>query len=231
MLIESYLGPDHPDVALMISGMASCYHYTGEIEKSFAAFERSLAIRVKVFGENSPVLIPTLNNYAELLLGQDKLDKGIEVIDRAQKITNATVGKAHPYYVAISSTRAEMLMGAGKLDDARAVIDEVLVTAETVKSPYLPEANIVRAKLAVREQQWPRAIEFAEKAITGLEAKAGPEAGELWKPLTSLAQAKIATGNAAEAKPLLERALAIADKSKLPAKYLAPTREALAKLQ
>jgi tetratricopeptide (TPR) repeat protein len=214
----------------MLSGMGSCYHYTGEIEKSFAAFERSLAIRQRVFGENSPVLIPTLNNYAELLLGQDRFDKGLEVIERTQKIVNATVGKAHPYYVAISTTRGDILVGAGKLDEARAVLDEVLATAEKLQSPYLPEAYVARAKLAVREQQWPRAIELAEKAIAGLEAKAGPEAGELWKPLTSLAQAKIATGKAAEAKPLLERALAIADKTKLPAKYLAPTRDALAKV-
>jgi len=229
-LLEAYLGPNHPDVALMLSGMASCYHYTGEIEKSFAAFARSIEIREKVFGESSPVLIPTLNNYAELLINQDKVDKGIEVIERAQKITNATVGKAHPYFVIISATRGEALMDANRLDDARAVMDEALAIGEKAKSPYLAEAQFTRAKLAVREAQWELATKLSEAAIAGLEAKAGPEAGDLWKPLTSLAQAKIATGKAAEAKPLLERAVAIADKAKLPAKYLAPTRDALAKL-
>ena len=49
-------------------------------------------------------------------------------------------------------------------------------------------------------------------------------------PYSSLALAKIATGKPADARPLLERAVTIADKAKLPAKYLAPTRDALAKL-
>ena len=155
----------------------------------------------------------------------------IPIIERTQKLVNGTVGKAHPYYVAISATRGDILMGAGKLDESRAVLDEVVATGEKTRSPYLPEAYVARAKLAVREQQWALAIELSEKAIAGLEAKAGPEAGELWKPLTSLALAKIATGKSAEAKPLLERALSIADKTKLPPKYLAPTRDALAKLQ
>ena len=230
-LTVAYLGPDHPDVALMLSGMGSCYHYTGEIEKAFDAFERSIKIREKVFGENSPVLIPTLNNYAELLLGQDKFDKGMPVIERAQKITNGTVGKGHPYFVIVTSTRGELLLGAGRIADARAALDEAVAIAEKVKSPYLPEAQFSRAKLAVAEKQWELAAQLAEKSIAGLETKAGKDAGDLWKPLTSLALAKIATNHPDEAKPLLERAIEIADKSKLPAKYLAPTREALAKLE
>ena len=40
-LMTSYLGPDHPDIALMLSGLATCYHFTGETQKSHEAFERS----------------------------------------------------------------------------------------------------------------------------------------------------------------------------------------------
>jgi len=123
-----------------------------------------------------------------------------------------------------------VLTRAGRLADARPVLDEALALVEKMKSPYLPEAQLARARLAVEEQQWELATALAEKSIAGLEARAGADAGDLWKPLTSLALAKIATGKPAEAKPLLERAIAIADKTKLPAKYLARTREALAKL-
>ena len=31
-LIQAMLGPDHPDVALLLSGLASCSHYTGDTE-------------------------------------------------------------------------------------------------------------------------------------------------------------------------------------------------------
>lgn len=230
-LVESYLGPDHPDVALMLSGMATAYHFTGEIEKAIATFERALQIRERTFGASSPVLITTLNNYAELLVAQDRVAQGLALAERAQTITNATVGKAHPYFVVVSATRGEALLAAGKLDDARGALDEALAVAEKVTSPYLAEAQVARAKLAVHEQQWELAARLAEQAIANLEAKAGPEAGDLWKPLTSLALAKIATGKPADAKPLLERALALAEKARLPAKYLATTRDALAKLQ
>jgi tetratricopeptide (TPR) repeat protein len=215
----------------MLSGLATAYHFTGEIEKAIAAFERALQIRERVFGASSPVLITTLNNYAELLVAQDRVAQGLALAERAQTITNATVGKTHPYYVVVSATRGEALLAAGKIDDARAVLDEALATAEKVKSPYLAEAQLTRARLAVHEQKWEVAARLAEQAITNLETKAGVDATDLWKPLTSLALAKIATGKAAEAKPLLERALALATKAKLPEKYLAPTRDAFAKLQ
>jgi tetratricopeptide (TPR) repeat protein len=229
-LIVKYLGPDHPDTALMLSGMASCYHYTGEIEKAYDAFERALAIRERVFGKTSPVLITTLNNYAELLQGEQSYPKALATIERAQEITNTTVGKAHPYFVAISTTRGEVLLGMGRIADARAVLDEALAAAEKYHSPYLPEAQDLRAKVAVAEKQWDLASSLAEKAITGFEAKAGKDANDLWKPLTNLALAKLATQHEDEAKALLLRAIAIAEKAKLPAKYLARTREALADL-
>jgi tetratricopeptide (TPR) repeat protein len=229
-LVLKYLGPDHPDTALMLSGMGSCYHYTGEIEKAYAAFEGALAIRERVFGKTSPVLITTLNNYAELLQGQADYPKALAMIERAQEITNATVGKAHPYYVAISSTRGDILLAMGKVADARSVLDDALAMAEKFHSPYLPEAQSSRSKLAITEQQWDLAQGLAEKAIVGLEAKAGKDANDLWKPLTNLALAKIATKHRDEAKELLQRAIMIAEKSKLPAKYLARTREALAGL-
>jgi ATP/maltotriose-dependent transcriptional regulator MalT len=122
-------------------------------------------------------------------------------------------------------------MRMGRLDEARKVLDEVLAVGTKLKSPYLAEAQVVRARLAVVEKQWDLAAKLAETAIAGLEEKAGKDAGDLWKPLTSLAQAKIALGKRAEAKPLLERALAIADKTKLPAKYIAPTRELFASFE
>jgi tetratricopeptide (TPR) repeat protein len=230
-LMLKLLGPDHPDVALLLSGLASAYHYTGAIEKSHDAFSRALAIRERVFGANSPVLIPTLNNLAELLLDESDHVRGIPVIERAKAITEKTVGRGHPYNIIVTATLGEMLLLANRIDEARAPLDESVKLAERTRSPYLAAALTARARLARIDKKWTESAAMDTRAIALLEKSAGKDAPEMWKPLTGLALAKIALKQPGAARPLLERALAIGEKVRLPANMLEPTRAALAGLR
>ena len=225
-----WLGADHPDVALMHSGLASCYHYTGEPEKARAEFKLALDIRERVFGPNSPVLIPTLNNFAELLRDENDLEQALANAKRAKSLVDRMLGKNHPYYPTVTATTGQILVMLGRHDEARTMLDDAVAVGEKAKSPYFGTVLSERAKLARVENRWPEAEAMYAKAITALETAAGKQAVDLWKPLTGLALAKLHANKPAEARPLLERALAVA-KGNVPESTLAETREALARTQ
>ena len=67
-------------------------------------------------------------------------------------------------------------------------------------------------------------------AAAAFEASGGVDNPALWRPLTALAKAKIGLGKPAEARPLLQRAIAIGEKAQVDASDLAPARTALTTL-
>ena len=229
-LLESSVGPEHTDLGPVLTGMATCFHYAGDRAKAKQLFERSLALQERVFGSDSINLVPVLNNTAEFLRDLGDTTTAMPMIERAQKITEATVGRNHPFWHNVATTRAELLAIAGKLADARALYDDVLQIEEKAHSSYLPYTLMARGRLALAERKWPEAASFAERSIAAYEAASGSEAPELWKPLSVLATAKVQLGKPAEARPLLERALAIADKAKLRPADREPLQAALAAL-
>jgi tetratricopeptide (TPR) repeat protein len=228
-LMTKLVGTEHPDAAVILTGIGSCHANTGEWKKAHDAFGRALAIRERIYGTTSAVLITTLNNHAELYRDEGDAETGLPLAVRARGIAEKTVGKGHPFYHIASATQAELLTIARREDEARAIFEEIIPLAEKVASPALPSVLASRAHLAVVEQKWEDAASFAQQSITGFEKSAGATTPELRKPLVDLARARIAQDRPADARPHLERALAIAEKGKLPAAVVAQIRELLGK--
>jgi tetratricopeptide (TPR) repeat protein len=227
---ERSVGNDHPDVALMLSNLGVCYQRLGKIDQARATFSRALAIRERTFGTKSPMLISTLNNYAEFLGQTSDAPGALAMIDRATAIADKVVGPNHPMSHGIATTRADILVAVGRRDEARAAFDELLAREAKLGSPILSSTQASRAALAVLDHDWATAADLDTRAITGVEASAGKDSEELVKPLTGLAQADIGLTKPADARPLLERAIAIGEHAKLAAADLAPARAALASL-
>ncbi|WP_147094558.1 tetratricopeptide repeat protein, partial [Nitrosococcus oceani] len=51
---EQLLGPDHPEVAIMLNNLAGLYRATGLGEKAESLYDRSLAVMEKIFGPRHP---------------------------------------------------------------------------------------------------------------------------------------------------------------------------------
>ena len=83
----------------------------------------------------------------------------------------------------------------------------------------------VRGNIAHRDGKLVEAATFDERAIALFETNVGKDAPEMWKAVYDLAQIRIAQKRPADAKPLLERAIAICEKAKLPARFFADVRE------
>jgi len=184
----------------------------------------------RVFGADSINLVPVLNNTAEFLRDLGDATTAIPMIERAQKITETAAGRGHPFWHNVATTHAELLVVDGKLADAKKLFDEVLAIEEKAHADYLPYTLMARSRLALVEKKWAEAATFAERSIAAYEAAGGSEAPELWKPLAALATAKINLGKSADARALVDRALAIANAAKIRDAEREPIRAALAAL-
>jgi tetratricopeptide (TPR) repeat protein/tRNA A-37 threonylcarbamoyl transferase component Bud32 len=227
-LREKLVGPDHADLALVLSQLGLCYGNLRD-PRARSTLERALAIRERVYGKNSPLLVPSLNNLADALVRTGDAASALAPIERAVQLAKIAPGEQDPDYHVVVTTRGEVLTAMQRYEQARAVFDEVLALEDKSHSATLPVTETSRAELALAMHAWPDAARHAERAVAGFEAAAADNP-QLWHPLTVLARAEIAQGHVAAARPLLERALAIAQKVHLPEEELAPTREALAKL-
>jgi tetratricopeptide (TPR) repeat protein len=228
-LREGSVGPDHSDIALILSNLGICYSHLHD-KRARPTFDRALALREKLFGKNSPLLVPTLDNFAALLKQEGDLAGALALLERAKKMAALLPGKEHPAYHTVASDHAAVLVSLGRLTEAHAAFDELLVIAEKVHSATLPAILTARAELALAEKAFADAVTFAQRAIAGYEAAGGAQNPELWQPLSLLARADLGLGKVAEARPLLERAIALGEKIQLAAQELAPIRVVLAEI-
>ncbi|HUJ57986.1 MAG TPA: tetratricopeptide repeat protein [Kofleriaceae bacterium] len=229
-LHQRSVGPDHPDLATILTTLGTCYERAGDAAKSRAAYERALAIREKSDGANSPTLVLTLNNMADGMIKAGDPAGALTFLDRASAISERTAGPDNPLGQVVSTTRAEALAAQGKLADARAQYDAVIASESKTRSPFLGQTLGSRATMELAAKQWAEAAALEQRAIVAFEAAGGKDSPDLWQPLTGLARADVELGHPADARPLLERAIAIGERAQIAASDLAPTRDLYAKL-
>ncbi len=230
-LREQSVGPDHPDVAQLLTNLGACFEHERDFKRARAAFERALAFRERYYGKNSFMLVATLDNFGELLRDQGDTAAAAANQERAIELAKRVPGTAHPNYHQLLTDYADTLIAAKRFSDAHEVLDEALALEDKNHSSIQPATLSTRAELALAERAWSDAAGFAERSIAGYEQAGGADNPELWKPLARLARAKIELGHAADARPLLERALAIANKANVSADDLAPARAMLTELE
>jgi tetratricopeptide (TPR) repeat protein len=69
---EKTLGPEHPDLAIMLNNLALLYSVQGKYDEAEPLLKRAFAIDEKALGPEDPGLAIDLNNLAELYLNQGK---------------------------------------------------------------------------------------------------------------------------------------------------------------
>ncbi len=223
-------GKDHPDLATMLSGLGVCYAHAGDLPKAREVLQRSLAIRERAFGADSPMLVPALNNMADLLVKHGGAAEAMPLLDRGMAIAEK-LGRSHPIYHTVATTRGEALYAQHLVAEARTELDAVIALEDKAHSPMLVTTLTSRAAIELGEHAWAAAAAFDRRAVEVAEAAGGKDAAELWEPLAGLGEAQIGLAKPAEAKALLERAIAIAEKVQVSVEDLAPVRAALAGLK
>ena len=80
---EKSLGPDHPDVANSLNGLASLLDDTNRRTEAEPLFRRALAIREKSLGPDHPSVANSLNNLAKLLYESNRRPEAEPLFRRA----------------------------------------------------------------------------------------------------------------------------------------------------
>jgi tetratricopeptide (TPR) repeat protein len=126
-------GPQHPDVANMLSNLGEVLHLTGEWEAAEVAFDESLAIRRKVWGDEHVTVANSLNIMAFLFADQERYEEAeplyIQSLDmrrrlygpRRFEVTFALNGLARLYLRTDRPVEAEEL-----LRESLSIVDETV---------------------------------------------------------------------------------------------------------
>ncbi len=209
------VGSDHPDVATILTNLGAAYANSGEPDKARASYERAIKIRERTDGARNPMLILTLNNMADGMTKAKDYENALHYVERGIHLAETMLGKSAPMYHAIATTYAEALFAAGRTADARKVYDETIAIEAKESSPFYPATLASRAEMSIAARHWKEAIALEQRAIAAFEAASGKDNPDLWKPLFGLARVELAQHRAAEARELLDRAIAIGEKAQI----------------
>lgn len=132
---RSYLGDDHPDVAVTLNGLATLLELRGELKDAEPLYREALDIQRRALGESHRDAGTTLNNLAGLLRRAGRHDEADTRYVQALDVYRTALGPAHAWVAIVATNRARNLVEAGR----HALAESLLVES-----------------LALHEQRWPR---------------------------------------------------------------------------
>ena len=213
---EKALGPEHPDVAASLDGLARLYKTQGKYAEALSLYQRALKIREKALGPEHPDVATTLNGLANLYYDQGKYAEAEPLYQRALTIREKALGPDHPDVADSLNNLADLYYVQGKYAEAEPLYQRALTIMEKALGPEHPDvANSLnnlallyyaQGKYAEAEPLYQRGLAIVEKAL-------GPDHPDVASSLNNLAELYYAQGKYAEAEPLYQRALTIEEKA------------------
>ncbi len=212
---ERVLGPNHPDTALSLNGMAELLQVQGELTAARPLYERALEIRERVLGPRHPDTASSLGGLAWLLMDQGDLVSARPLMERALGINERMLGPDDPNTAASLGRLADLLAIQGQPAAARPLLERALEIRERVLGPDHPDTatSLNFLGFLLQEQgELTAARPLQERALEIRERVLGPGNSITAISLEDLALVLRAQGELAAARPLMERALEIRER-------------------
>ena len=182
---ETTYGPDHPQMARSLSNLAGVLQELGEAGKARPLLERALAINVKILGDDHPELATSLSKLAGVLLELGAADEAQRMFRHARR-------------------QEQRLQEYSRLSGEEKLKIEMMSTAADEHEETRKQKQNERL-MVVREFALERAVAIAEEIY-------GPDHPVVSAILLSFCE-KLGYSETVKARPLLERSLAIFEKS------------------
>lgn len=170
---EEQLGPDHPDVATSLAGLAKLYQEQGKYAEAGLLMQRALAIDEQIFGSEHQRVATDLNNLAELYTNQHEYTKAEPLFQRALAIYEQKLGLGHPHAADTLNNLAAFHALQGNIVKAEQLFQRALAIYERelgLSHPHtahslnnLAELYHVQGKIAEAEQLLLRALTIWEQ--------------------------------------------------------------------
>jgi tetratricopeptide (TPR) repeat protein/tRNA A-37 threonylcarbamoyl transferase component Bud32 len=215
---ERAYGPDHPEVARILSNLGAYYNELGDNETSLRASLRGLAIRKKVFGPNHPDLAKSYNTLGNAYHDLRRYEEARTNQELACAIFRESFGPDHPQALGVLNNIANIYKDEGRYAEAESRYREVIQATERNNGPDHPDVAMALADLGealLLGKRHAEALETYRRALSINEKALGPNHPSLAFDLQGIGRSLVEMSRAAEAVPFLERALAIRESSPL----------------
>lgn len=205
-------GGPSPETATLISNSGLMHYLSGQNEPAGALFEEALAIRRLVLPPDHPDIAQTLTNYGLMLKDFGQADRSVELLEQALAIRQRGLRVGHVGIAEAELNLAGGLRRAGALDRAEPMFESAVAGLENalgLNHPSVAVAYNDHAALLLDLGRFQAAEAAYRRAQTIRDQVLPPEHPHQAWSLLGLARALLAQDQAAEARPLIERAVAI----------------------
>jgi serine/threonine protein kinase/tetratricopeptide (TPR) repeat protein len=201
--------PDELPLAITLSGLAHVYDETGRYKEARETGERSLAIQIRLLGEQHPEIATVLVNLGNIADDEGNAELAVQYYNRALVIREASddiEGKAH-----IFNNLGVIAFGQERYEEALAHHRKALALRETLP-PSLGEATMSHTNIGDvlrRQRKYEDALAEYEKALEIAASTLGADHPYAGDAVLGIGECKLAKGDLVAASTALERALTI----------------------
>jgi tetratricopeptide (TPR) repeat protein len=215
-ILEQKLGPDHDITAQTRSRHADALAARMDLATAEPEYLRAIDGLERNLGESHPQLAAPLVNLGGVYHRLNRFDDAERMFTRARAVQEGAFGPRHPDLLVTLTLLGNVAAVRGDLQGARAHYEharEIAVAAfgEDSSQVGIAIANLGGVLRALGDLEGSR--EVLARTVQLWERDLGPDSPVLLSPLTSLALTLFDLGRVDEAVPVVERAVAVAEKA------------------
>jgi serine/threonine protein kinase/tetratricopeptide (TPR) repeat protein len=210
-IADASIDPNNSGLVSILNARGTVHERRGEIEAALADFARALEVCEERLGPEHPDVAAVLNNMALLEDGQGRHDRARAQLERSLQIRRRALGEEHPVTATTRMNLGALSLNSGDFATAVTQFEQALVVLSRVQGVEGDVADI-RYNLGVAQHlrgQFELALPHYRAALELTERMKGADHPDVAYPLTGLGGALVELHRNAEARQLLERALAL----------------------
>jgi tetratricopeptide (TPR) repeat protein len=213
---EQVLGPQHPNLAYPLTGLATLYRGQGKFEQAEPLYERALSLREQALGPEHPLVTHPLIGLAILYAEQGKFEQAEPLYKRALSLREQALGPEHPLVTHPLIGLAILYKNQGKFAQAESLYERALFIRAQAHGPEHPQMSRLQynlARLYQEQGKYEQAEPLFRQALRIEEHTWGPEHPNVFYPLSGLAILYQEQGKDEQAEPLFRRTLDLAERA------------------
>jgi len=198
----------------MLNALAVLFKSKGEYDRALPLFEKCLAKRKRVLGEDHPSTLISLNNLAALFESKGKYDRALPLYGECLAKRKRVLGEDHPHTLTSLNNLAALFESKGIYDGALPLLEECLAKRKRVLGEDHPDTLTSLNNLAglfKNKGKYDRALPLYEECLAKRKRVLGEDHPDTLTSLNNLAglfKSKVPKGKYDRALPLYEECLA-----------------------
>ncbi|MEV5136820.1 tetratricopeptide repeat protein, partial [Streptomyces syringium] len=198
------------DTASLLERSGLFLHGQGAVDRAIALFDRVLASRVQLLGDDHPATLTSRNNLAYAYRSVGDLGQAIPLLERTLSDCVRVLGEDHPVTLTSRNNLAYAYQSAGDLGQAiplyeRTLADRARVLGEDHPDTLSSRNNLAHAYLSAGDLG--QAIPLHERTLSDCVRVLGEDHPDTLSSRNNLAYAYESAGDLGQAIPLYERTL------------------------